>query len=140
MGQLIKYIVIAGMTICLALFLANSVVSDPFGATTRRQIESRTAIETARLQSEAQTETARYEAQAKIQSAEAAAEAKKVQAQERRKSHQAWAGMMPILLTILAAGGALWLVIIYRGRTVLILAERGALDGATQPTLSLIHI
>ena len=38
MGQLIKYLVIAGMTICLAVFLANSVVSDPFGATTRRQI------------------------------------------------------------------------------------------------------
>ncbi len=50
------------MTIWLAVFLANSVISDPFGATTRRQIESRTAIETARLQSEAQTETARYEA------------------------------------------------------------------------------
>ncbi len=56
-----------------------------------------------------------------------------MQAQERRKSHQAWAGMMPILLTILAAGGALWLVIIYRGRTVLILAERGVLDGAGLP-------
>ena len=140
MGQIIKYLIAAGLTIWLAVFLANGVISDPFGATMRRQIESRTAIETARLQSEAQTETARYEAQAKIQSAEAAAEAKKVQAQERRKSHQAWAGMMPILLTILAAGGALWLVIIYRGRTIVILAERGVLDGAGLPVLPTFNI
>ena len=58
MGQIIKYLIIAGLTIWLAIFLANGMISDPFGATTRRKIESRTAIETARLQSEAQTETA----------------------------------------------------------------------------------
>ena len=146
MGQLIKYLIVAGLTIWLAVALANGVMRDPFGATTRRQIESRTAIETTRLESQTQTDAARYaaqaaiesanaKAQAQIQSAEAAAEAKKVQAQERRKSHQAWAGMMPILFTILAAGGALWLVIIYRGRAVLILAERGVLDGVGLPTL-----
>ena len=73
MGQIIKYLIIAGITICLAVFLSNSVISDPLGATTRRQNESRTANEAARLQSEAQKETASYEAQAKIQSAEAAA-------------------------------------------------------------------
>ena len=126
MGQVIKTLIVAGVTVWLALFLGSSFLSDPFGATTRREIQSRTAIETARLHSEAQ-----------IRSAEAAAEAKKVQAQEQRKSHQAWAGTMPILFAILAAGGALWLVIIYRGRTILILAERGVLDGANVPTLNM---
>ena len=151
MGQLIKHLIVAGLTIWLAVALANGVMSDPFGATTRRQIESRTAIETTRLESQAQTDAARYaaqaavesanaKAQAQIQSAEAAADAKKVQAQERRKSHQAWAGTMPILLTILAAGGALWLVIIYRGRAILILAERGVLDGAALPSVPLFNV
>ena len=129
MGQVIKTLIVAGVTVWLTLFLGNGFLNDPFGATTRREIQSRTAIETARLHSEAQ-----------IRSAEAAAEAKKVQAQEQRKSHQAWAGTMPILFAILTAGGALWLVIIYRGRTILILAERGVLDGANVPVLPTLNI
>ena len=129
MGQVIKTLIVAGVTVWLALSLGNGFVKDPFGATTRREIQSRTAIETARLHSEAQ-----------IRSAEAAAEAKKVQAQEQRKSHQAWAGTMPILFAILAAGGALWLVIIYRGRTILILAERGVLDGASMAVLPSFNV
>ena len=129
MGRIFKFLIALGLLIWLATTLTNLFIADPLGMTTRANIHSHTAIETTRLETEAAVDVAQAEAQAKIESANAAAEAKKVQAQEQRKSSQTWANTMPILLLILVAGGAAWLIILYRGRMMLILAARGVFDG-----------
>lgn len=107
----------------------SSFLNDPLGVTTRTTIQAHTALEMTRLETDAAVEIANVQANALI-------EATKVKAQEERRSHQAWADAVPEMLLIMAAGGALWLVIIYRGRARLLLLQKGIEWSAPQQATS----
>lgn len=111
------------------------IYTDPFGMTTREEVRSYTTIETTRLETQAAVNIAQTQAQAAVAIAQAQADAQiestrlladaaKVQAREERKQTQAWTGVLPLLLFILAGGGAVCLLIMYQGRMMLILAQK----------------
>ena len=119
---LVSALVVWNLTTTISNFL-----NDPFGVTTRTTIQAHTALEMTRLETDAAVEIANTQANALI-------EATKAKAQEERKSHQAWADAVPEMMLIMAAGGALWLVIIYRGRARLLLLQKGIEWSAWFPT------
>lgn len=121
MGRLIASLLLIG-----ALTLGFSyLTADPFGATTRTSIQSQSAVEVAQHEANAAIQVAQWQAQAQIESAHLAAEADKVSAQERRRSSETWASTLPLLVLIMSVAGAIWIVLIYRGRTLLALAQQG---------------
>lgn len=112
------------------------IYTDPFGMTTREEVRSHTAIETTKMETQADVEIAHTQAQAavaiantqayaQIESTKLLADAAKVQAYEERKQTEAWTGILPLLLLIIAGGGAVWLLIAYQGRMLLVLAQKG---------------
>lgn len=136
MGRLFATLIMIGGLVWGFSYLT----SDPFGATTRTAIETQAAVEIAQNEAQASVQVAEWQAQASIQvaesqawaqikSAQAAAEAVKVEAQERRRSSEAWATILPLLLLIVAVAGGLWIVLTYRGRAFLALAQQG-IDGS----------
>jgi len=107
--------------------------------TTREEVRSHTAIETTRLETQAAVgianveafaliESTQLETQAQIESTRLMADAAKVQAQEQRQAVQAWANILPMLMLIVFSGSAIWLFIVYRGRMMLVLADKGILS------------
>lgn len=136
MRRFFAALIVTGLIIwgCTAVF--NNAVSDPFGATTRTQIEADSQIQTTQLQTSAEVQVATVksdaavkiaetEADAQVQSTEAQADAVKVAAKERRLSNEAWASRLPVIFLILAVAGGLWITLYYRGRSMLILAQKG---------------
>lgn len=132
MGRILATLIVIGG---LALGFSH-LTADPFGATTRTTIETQASVEIAHNEAQASVEIAEQQAQASIQvaewqakaqmeSAQAAADAEKKAAEEQRKTNEAWATMMPLLFLIIAAAGALWIVLFYRGRAFLTLAQQG---------------
>ena len=101
------------------------IYTDPFGMTTREEVRSHTTIETTRLETEAAVDIAKTQANAQIESTRLLVDAAKVQAREERKQTEAWTGVLPILLLIIASGGAVWLLIMYQGRILLMLPRKG---------------
>jgi hypothetical protein len=112
------------------------IYTDPFGMTTREEVRSYTAVETTRLETEAAVNIAQTQAQAaveiastqayaQIESTRLLADAAIEQAREERKQTEAWTDVLPLLLLILSGGGAVWLLIMYQGRLLLVLADRG---------------
>ena len=111
--------------------------TDPFGITTREEVRSYTAIETTRLetqsavniaqtQAQAAVEIAHAQAYAQIESTKLLADAAIEQAREERRQTEAWTDVLPLLLLILSGGGAVWLLIMYQGRLLLLLTHRDA--------------
>jgi hypothetical protein len=112
------------------------IYTDPFGMTTREEVRSQTAIETTRLemqaavgiaqtQAQAAVEIASTQAYAQIESTRLLADAAIEQAREERKQTEAWTDVLPLLLLIVASGGAVWLLIMYQGRLLLLLVGQG---------------
>ncbi len=87
---------------------------DPFGATTRTEIESQAKVDVAQIEANAEVTTARLEA-----------DANKYAAKQRRRSNEVWANRMPLLLLMVASTGTFWLLVAYGGRVLLVLAEGG---------------
>jgi len=112
------------------------IYTDPFGMTTREEVRSYTAVETTRLetqaavniaqtQAQAAVEIANTQAYAQIESTRLLADAAIEQAREERKQTEAWTDVLPLLLLIFSGGGAAWLLIMYQGRLLLVLADKG---------------
>jgi hypothetical protein len=83
----------------VAMALLAGCGDDPLGATTRTRINAQSAQSIAQANAQARIEAARYDAQAR-----------ETAAREDRVKAQVWAGTMPILFLLVAAGvmGALW--------------------------------
>lgn len=101
------------------------IYTDPFGMTTRTEIRTQAAVNIAQTQAQAAVAIANAQANAQIESNRLLADAAKVQAREERKQTEAWTGVLPLLLLILAGAGAVWLLIMYQGRLLLVLANKG---------------
>jgi len=93
--------------------------------TTREEVRSQTAIETTRLETQAAVDIANIEAFALVESTRLMADAAKVQAQEQRQAVQVWANVLPLLMLLVVGGGAVWLFVVYHGRMMLVLADKG---------------
>ena len=113
------------------------IYTDPFGMTTREEVRSYTAVETTRLETQAAVNIAQTQAQAaveiastqayaQIESTRLLADAAIEQAREERKQTEAWTGVLPLLLLIFSGGVAVWLLIMYQGRMLLLLSHSGA--------------
>ena len=97
--------------IVMAILYGSSQIDNPFGATTRVEIEQREETNRTRIEADAQ----RYEAEhGTIQAG-------------------IWAGMLPTGAVIIVIGSALLLVIWYRGKAHLIQVERGYLPRMDTP-------
>lgn len=147
MGRVLVTLLIIGVIIWSITSACTRLYTDPFGMTTREEVRSHTAIETTRLETQAAVdianveafaliESTRLETHAQIESTRLMADAAKVQAQEQRQAAQAWANILPMLMLIVAGGGAIWLFIVYHGRMMLVLAENGILFPYFAPTTS----
>lgn len=101
------------------------IYTDPFGMTTRTEIRSQTAVDIAQTQAQAEVAIANTQANAQIESTRLLADAVKEQAREERKQTEAWTGVLPLVLLILAGGGTVWLLIMYQGRMLLSLTRTG---------------
>lgn len=101
------------------------IYTDPFGMTTRTEIRSQAAVDIAQTQAQAEVAIANTQANAQIESTRLLADAVKEQAREERKQTEAWTGVLPLLLLIIAGVGAVWLLIMYQRRMLLILTRTG---------------
>lgn len=139
MGRVLVTLLIIGVIIWSITSAFTSLYTDPFGMTTREEVRSHTAIETTRLETQAAVdianleasaliESTRLETQAQIESTRLMANATKVRAKEQRQTAQVWANVLPILMLIIVGGGAVWLFIVYHGRMMLALVEKGVLS------------
>jgi hypothetical protein len=136
MGRVFLTLLVLGL-ICLGITSTFfRIYTDPFGMTTREEVRSYTAVETTRLETEAAVNIAQTQAQAaveiastqayaQIESTRLLADAAIEQAREKREQTEAWTGVLPLLLLILSGGGAVWLLIMYQGRLLLVLADKG---------------
>ena len=136
MGRVFLILLVLGL-ICWSItstFLR--IYTDPFGMTTREEVRSYTAVETTRMetqaavniaqtQAQAAVEIANTQAYAQIESTKLLADAAVEQARQEREQTEAWTGVLPLLLLILAGAGAVWLLIMYQGRLLLVLADKG---------------
>ena len=98
--------------------------TDPFGMTTRTEMRTQAAVDIAQTQAQAAVTIANAQANAQIESTRLLADAVKVQAREERKQTEAWTGVLPLLLIIMVGGGAVWLLIMYQGRMLVLLTRR----------------
>ena len=125
MGRVFIGLLIVGAICWGGTNAVRTIFVDPFGVTTRTEIRAQAAVDVAETQAQAAVAVANAHTHAQIESARYTAEAVKAEASEQRRSSEAWAGTLPILLLIVAGGGAVWLLIIYQGRLTLLLAQQG---------------
>jgi hypothetical protein len=136
MGRLFLTLLVLGLIWWGITSMFFRIYTDPFGMTTREEVRSYTAIETTRLetqvavniaqtQAQAAVQIANTQAYAQIESTRLLADAAIEQAREERKQTEAWTDVLPLLLLILSGGGAVWLLITYQGRLLLLLAGQG---------------
>lgn len=137
MGRVFLILLVLGL-ICWGITSTfMRIYTDPFGMTTREEVRSYTTIETTRLetqaavniaqtQAQAAVEIAHTQAYAQIESTRLLADAAIEQAREERKQTEAWTDVLPLLLLILSGSGAVWLLIMYQGRMLLLLTNSGA--------------
>jgi hypothetical protein len=136
MGRVFLTLLVLGLIWWAVTSTFVRIYTDPFGMTTREEVRSYTAVETTRMetqaamsiaqtQAQAAVEIASTQAYAQIESTRLLADAAIEQAREKREQTEAWAGVLPLLLLIFCGGGAVWLLIMYQGRLLLVLADKG---------------
>ncbi len=136
MGRVFLTLLVLGLIWWAVTSTFFRIYTDPFGMTTREEVRSYTAVETTRLETQAAVNIAQTQAQAaveiastqayaQIESTRLLADAAIEQAREERKQTEAWTDVLPLLLLILSGGGAVWLLIMYQGRLLLVLADKG---------------
>ena len=136
MGRVFLTLLVLGLIWWAVTSTFFRIYTDPFGMTTREEVRSYTAVETTKLETQAAVNIARTQAQAaveiastqayaQIESTRLLADAAIEQAREERKQTEAWTDVLPLLLLILSGGGAVWLLIMYQGRLLLVLADKG---------------
>lgn len=115
------------LLVVLCFWFLASCVGNPFGITKRTQLKYQAEVDIAQIQADAQVDVAQWETTARIKEAEENTEAISTVAKQQRITSQTWAQTLPTLFFIIVAGAVVCLIVVYRGKVAVLLAEQGVI-------------